>query len=169
MLLLSGVDRSVSQLAGAVRLSQSCTTRHLQALQRAGLVKRVRDGKRVLFRPAPRGATAAGVLAALVDDGWMPAESVPAAAASPQRAERATRPLAPNQPRAPRVRRATRPGASTAASRSAPRVAAPEPRPLTPIPAVESRPPQAAPESGKNSAPASTRPRIWPVLEDYLL
>jgi DNA-binding transcriptional ArsR family regulator len=66
LLLLSGVDRSVSQLARAVRLSQSCTTRHLQSLERAGLVKGVRDGKRVVFRPAPRDATARGVLASLL-------------------------------------------------------------------------------------------------------
>ena len=32
LLLLAGPDRSVSQLARSVRLSQSCTTRHLQAL-----------------------------------------------------------------------------------------------------------------------------------------
>src|SRR6266851_892167 len=82
MLLLTGVERSVSQLASAVHLSQSCTSRHLQALQRAGLVKGVRDGKRVLFRPAPRGATAAGVLASLVDDGWVPAETTSPAAAA---------------------------------------------------------------------------------------
>ncbi len=118
MLLLSGADCSVSQLASAVHLSQSCTTRHLQALQRAGLVKGVRDGKRVLFRPAPRGATAAGVLASLVDDGWLPAESA---------------------------------------------------SPAAPIPAVETQPPQAVPESGKNSAPTSPPRRVWPVLEDYLL
>ncbi|HEY6196286.1 MAG TPA: winged helix-turn-helix domain-containing protein, partial [Candidatus Eisenbacteria bacterium] len=65
LLVLSGVERSVSQLASAVRLSQSCTSRHLQALERAGLVKGVRDGKRVVFRAAPRDAVAAGVLASL--------------------------------------------------------------------------------------------------------
>src|SRR5262245_25796000 len=65
LLLLSGPVRSVSQLAKAVRLSQSCTTRHLQALQRSGLVRRERDGKRVLFRPAPRDATTRAVLESL--------------------------------------------------------------------------------------------------------
>ena len=65
LLLLSGIERSVSQLARAVRLSQSCTTRHLQALERAGLVKGTRDGKRVVFRPAPRDATARAVLDSL--------------------------------------------------------------------------------------------------------
>jgi len=65
LLMLEGVDRSVSQLAAAVGLSQSCTTRHLQALARAGLVKGVRDGKRVVFRVAPRDEAARGVLASL--------------------------------------------------------------------------------------------------------
>lgn len=40
----------VSDLAREVGLSQSCTTRHLQTLQREGLVSRVRQGKRVIFR-----------------------------------------------------------------------------------------------------------------------
>jgi DNA-binding transcriptional ArsR family regulator len=65
LLLLTGPDRSVSQLARAVRLSQSCTTRHLQALARVGLVKGTRDGKRVVFRPAPRDATATEVIQSL--------------------------------------------------------------------------------------------------------
>ena len=49
MSLASG-PRCVSDLAEAVGLSQSCTTRHLQALQAAGLVRRVRDGKRVMVQ-----------------------------------------------------------------------------------------------------------------------
>jgi DNA-binding transcriptional ArsR family regulator len=72
VLLLSGVDRSVSQLAEAVGLSQSCTTRHLQALERAGLVKGFRDGKRVIFRPAPRDGAAREVLASLAREGASP-------------------------------------------------------------------------------------------------
>ena len=63
VLMLSGEDRSVTRLAEAVGLSQSCTTRHLQALARAGLVKGVRDGKRVVFRISPRDAGARAVLA----------------------------------------------------------------------------------------------------------
>jgi len=39
----------VSELAGNVQLSQSCTTRHLQALTAVGLVRPERDGKRVLY------------------------------------------------------------------------------------------------------------------------
>jgi len=43
-------ERCVSELAGDVGLSQSCTTRHLQYLEREGIVVGVRQGKRVVFR-----------------------------------------------------------------------------------------------------------------------
>ena len=43
-------ERCASDLALDVGLSQSCTTRHLQVLERAGIVCGTRDGKRVLFR-----------------------------------------------------------------------------------------------------------------------
>src|SRR6266508_1653334 len=69
LLMLAGVDRSVSQLAESVGLSQSCTSRHLQALERAGLLKRVRDGKRVVFGLAPRDEAARAVVASLSGSG----------------------------------------------------------------------------------------------------
>lgn len=47
--LLARGERCVTDLAAQVGLSQSCTTRHLQALQREGLAEGRRDGKRVLF------------------------------------------------------------------------------------------------------------------------
>ncbi len=49
-------DRCVTELATLVGLSQSCTTRHLQVLERAGLVSSARSGKRVVFcvRDEPR-------------------------------------------------------------------------------------------------------------------
>jgi len=40
----------VTDIAREIRLSQSCTTRHLQALQRDGVVARRREGKRVIYR-----------------------------------------------------------------------------------------------------------------------
>jgi DNA-binding transcriptional ArsR family regulator len=46
---LAGADRCVGELAEAVGLSQSCTTRHLQALERVGLVRGRREGRRVRF------------------------------------------------------------------------------------------------------------------------
>src|SRR5262245_31735829 len=75
LLMLAGADRSVSQLAEEVGLSQSCTTRHLQALARAGLVKGIRDGKRVVFRIAPRDAAACVVLASVSGGRVAPAEA----------------------------------------------------------------------------------------------
>lgn len=47
--LLRG-ERCVSDLAQDIGLSQSCTTRHLQVLQREQMVLSQRDGKRVMFR-----------------------------------------------------------------------------------------------------------------------
>ena len=47
---LAVADRCVGELAEEVGLSQSCTTRHLQALERVGLVKGHREGRRVRFR-----------------------------------------------------------------------------------------------------------------------
>ena len=99
VLMLSGVDRSVSQLAAAVGLSQSCTTRHLQALERAGLVKRIRDGKRVVFKPAPRDAAADAVLAAV--SGKVPAAPVHAPREGAARSERESGNNSPPSPRSP--------------------------------------------------------------------
>src|SRR5262245_38477065 len=48
-LLIAG-PRCVTELAQEVGLSQSCTTRHLQALARRRVVAAKRDGKRVLYR-----------------------------------------------------------------------------------------------------------------------
>lgn len=47
--LLAGA-RCVTDLATEVGLSQSCTTRHLQALERRRVVCGARDGKRVMYR-----------------------------------------------------------------------------------------------------------------------
>ena len=46
---LAGGPRCVTELATLVGLSQSCTTRHLQALLRVGLVTGERNGKRVVY------------------------------------------------------------------------------------------------------------------------
>jgi DNA-binding transcriptional ArsR family regulator len=49
--LLEG-DFCVSAIAARIGLSQSCTTRHLQVLQREGVAVRTRVGKKVIFRVA---------------------------------------------------------------------------------------------------------------------
>jgi len=46
---LTGGPRCVTELAGLVGLSQSCTTRHLQALLREGIVTGRREGKKVVY------------------------------------------------------------------------------------------------------------------------
>lgn len=99
VLLLDGVDRSVSRLAQEVGLSQSCTTRHLQALERAGLVRGTRDGKRVVFRVLPSDTVARAVLTAL-QGGTGSVPAVPSREAQgrsrrPERTPRGARPVAP--------------------------------------------------------------------------
>jgi DNA-binding transcriptional ArsR family regulator len=59
---LAESERCVGELATAVGLSQSCTTRHLQALGRLGLVEGRREGRRVLFRLNPRAPGLEGIL-----------------------------------------------------------------------------------------------------------
>jgi DNA-binding transcriptional ArsR family regulator len=61
--ILGGTERCVTEIARMVGLSQSCTTRHLQALGCDRIVRRRRDGKRVLFRLDDRDATVSGLLA----------------------------------------------------------------------------------------------------------
>ncbi len=52
---LSDGERCVTDLAQAIGLSQSCTTRHVQALRREGIVESDRVGKRVMIRLALDG------------------------------------------------------------------------------------------------------------------
>ncbi|MEO5987727.1 MAG: metalloregulator ArsR/SmtB family transcription factor [Candidatus Eisenbacteria bacterium] len=61
--LLAG-ERCVTELAAALGLSQSCTTRHLQALARQGLVRGKRAGKKVMFRLEPETAGLIDLIAA---------------------------------------------------------------------------------------------------------
>lgn len=153
LLLLNGVELSVSRLAEAVGLSQSCTTRHLQALERAGLVRGTRDGKRVVFRIEPADPVATAMLAAL--------QGGP----GPQRA--ATLASAPAPSPAPRPA-PTRPVRPPRAERSRGRdVAAPEPTAAASVPATEAMAESPAPtESGISSSAAHRRRSD---LEDFLL
>jgi ArsR family transcriptional regulator, arsenate/arsenite/antimonite-responsive transcriptional repressor len=67
---LLGGARCVTDLAGEVGLSQSCTTRHLQALERRRVVCGARDGKRVLYRLCHEQTTLGPLLAwALTPEG----------------------------------------------------------------------------------------------------
>jgi DNA-binding transcriptional ArsR family regulator len=73
---LAREELCVTELARLVELSQSCTTRHLQALGRVGAVLRRRDGKRVVFKIAPQPR-----LAQLMD--WIQLESRPSPVGNP--------------------------------------------------------------------------------------
>ena len=52
----------VTELAREVALSQSCTTRHLQVLERAGIVAGSRRGKRVIYELRRDAAGLGGLL-----------------------------------------------------------------------------------------------------------
>lgn len=168
MLLLSGVERSVSQLARAVKLSQSCTSRHLQALAHAGLVKGVRDGKRVVFRPAPRDAAAAALLASLAGDGSRFTRVRQGEGGAPPRRIATPAPVV----RARRTARVIPSPATGPTPPSEPGVAIPAGASSTPGPviaAIDAPPPQAEPESGNYTLPPNPSPRFRRELEDYLL
>jgi DNA-binding transcriptional ArsR family regulator len=62
LLAIAGADLCVGELAISVGLSQSCTTRHLQVLERAGLVEGRRAGRRVNFRLRAEAAGAQPIL-----------------------------------------------------------------------------------------------------------
>ena len=64
--------RCVTDLAADVGLSQSCTTRHLQSLERGRLLLRVREGKRVIYRLSPE-EPASSLVAWALGGGVMPA------------------------------------------------------------------------------------------------
>jgi len=86
VLALCARERHVSELAVEVGLSQSCTTRHLQALERAGVVHTRRAGKRVLAALALERAEMAQVAAWLREAGAPDAyAAAPAAAGGPGR------------------------------------------------------------------------------------
>jgi DNA-binding transcriptional ArsR family regulator len=175
VLVLSGRDRSVSQLARAVRLSQSCTTRHLQALERAGLVKGWRDGKRVVFRPEPRDAEASALLASLSGPEGL-ASSAPGQGASPRRSRGkvAISQLAPGAGAFTRLEARAMAVASTAELEPPAAEEIVEPAAPTRVPRPRRRrtqgggPARAVEESGI-SPEAPQPPRYWSEIEDYLL
>lgn len=77
---LIGGPRCVTDLAIEVGLSQSCTTRHLQALERRNVVLGTRDGKRVLYRLCSEDPDLRTLLS------WaLPSESTPDVASLPGR------------------------------------------------------------------------------------
>jgi DNA-binding transcriptional ArsR family regulator len=148
--LLEG-ERCVGELARAIGLSQSCTTRHVQALERAGIVRSRRDGKRVLVGIESDREEIAQLLE------WL------APAADAERAEGGPppRPAAARAGRRGPGPRASARRAGAGADPGAPRVESEEPAPL------------AAPASGTHAPPVQ-EPTPHPrrpheTLEDFLL
>jgi DNA-binding transcriptional ArsR family regulator len=70
--------RCGTELASDVGLSQSCTARHLQALQHVGLVRGERDGKRVVFRLRTGQSAVADLVRWALDDADVVGDEVPA-------------------------------------------------------------------------------------------
>ena len=179
-------ERCVTELAAAVGLSQSCTTRHLQVLQREGLVRGKRDGKRVMFRLCLDEPRASALLR------WATEARVPDAPATPI-ARRGARGRVASVPRTLPARNGSSASAAGNGSRAARARPAPaahrsmrvdtdpagtEPAPTVAIEDVIQAPVDDAPDLVSPSAPtaeerdeaASERPRApRQDLEDYLL
>lgn len=120
--LLRAGARCVGEVAEGVGLSQSCTTRHLQVLVRAGLVRREPKGRQVRVTLSQRAEVLLLALGGEVPAGGAHLHSSerPAArtAAAPARAKR-------RRPESRRAVRATPPDSDTP----------PSPPPATPAPA----------------------------------
>lgn len=68
VLAIAEAERCVGELAVSVGLSQSCTTRHLQALERAGLIRGTRDGRHVRFALNAEAGGSPGLLDIVLAD-----------------------------------------------------------------------------------------------------
>lgn len=156
--VLMGGARCVTDLASEVGLSQSCTTRHLQALESRRVVAGRRDGKRVLYRIRDDDPGLLPLLRWALDQ---PVAETP----RPARARAADR-------RAHPVSRAVGSDHGTRAPVGGGRTRPAERRPVGPA----SRPPDPEPPPEPGSAEAPIEPVSAPVrrggsseIEDYLL
>jgi len=145
----------VTELAERIGLSQSCTTRHLQALEREGVVRAKRDGKRVIYGlclEQPRVADLIGwalsphPISAPVSDGRSPVPARGRAIATATR-ERPT-------------------GRRGGTNGSKPKSPAPAAVPDEPRPATT---PEATSEQAPEDPPTTYRPTRSGDLEDFLL
>ncbi|MFI5010455.1 MAG: ArsR/SmtB family transcription factor [Solirubrobacterales bacterium] len=172
VLELARRERHVSDLAEAIGLSQSCTTRHLQALERAGAVQTRRFGKRVVASLALQSVEVSRLLQWLgvgteldVDArpgrtggtearSKLPQEAPPRLVRRSPRSARSANRVGPSVLQAPSTASRAEPGTA--------REAGHEDRPHA-GPGASDTPPVADPEQ-----PRSPRPRR-PDLEDFLL
>jgi len=150
--------RCVSDLAGDVGLSQSCTTRHLQALERRGVVIGAREGKRVMYRLCFDRPELAPLLA------WALRLEAAEEAAAPAPLPAVPVPV-PVRAKAP---------ASAKVVESAPRSNGPSRTTRAPRPAAKARPKEApihetASPVVQEPEPVVIRRRRPPEIEDYLL
>jgi DNA-binding transcriptional ArsR family regulator len=162
--MLAGEERSVSQLAEAVGLSQSCTTRHLQALARAGLARGVRDGKRVVFRISPRDDAARAVLASIAGGAGSPSGPESDEPGLPMRRRKPRR--RPASSRAREARRRLLDAAVRIESTAELEPLVVDQPPVWDEPEAPERP---APESDRTSAPQAAPAWRRSDLEDFLL
>ena len=138
--ILASEERYVLELADLIGLSQSCTTRHLQALVRVGLVARARRGKRVMFRLRSEEPAIGGLVEWVLGSARTPA----------QRARRAAEADA-GKP----VTIRTKPSASKDLRRE--------------VPPAEPRVSPVAQRSPSEESTGRDEPNLYDELEDFLL
>jgi DNA-binding transcriptional ArsR family regulator len=167
---LSRQELCVTEVARAVQLSQSCTTRHLQVLTRAGLVGRHRHGKRVVFNLRQDDPRARALLSWVVETLLLPVEHRTHGLKPGERpSHERVRPLAgPEKPKGRRagvgaeVRTAVRQKRTPDGSRAPEPARRPSPTPTPDAPSVSS-------EVDPPSNPTRTPHPAFRDLEDFLL
>jgi len=154
---LSRGECCVTDLARRIGRSQSCTTRHLQALRRGGIVRRERQGKRVVFTLRLEDPRVRSLVEFAVDNPPAPPRSRARGAGTTRRAP----PPAPRRP-AP-THGSLEPDPAGPAARD---TTAPDPRAGAEAPTEASRQP---PEVGDDPGGGAGRPPGYQDLEDFLL
>jgi len=150
--------RCVSDLALEVGLSQSCTTRHLQALEKRNVVRGTRDGKRVLYAIRQDRSDLMPLIAWAMKSGFAP---VRAGARKPVQGRNGGQPARPSA-----IGPAGNGGSADAPSGDP----APVARPPKPAPAAPPTPELAArPDRPNNAEPEPSPRRRSGDLEDFLL
>lgn len=176
VLELARRERHVSDLAEAIGLSQSCTTRHLQALERAGAVRTRRFGKRVIASLALQALEVARLLQWLRAGLELDAYAEPGRTGGTEARQLLPQDAPPRQ--ALRSAKAAGPASVTPRPRAPAAPAAPGRAPRRPLPAAGGEPredrPHAPPGASDTppiadpEAPRAARQRP-PDIEDFLL
>lgn len=144
----------VSELGRAVGLSQSCATRHVQALSSAGAVECRRDGKRVMVQVRTEDEVVRTLIAWMLGEGASsssPALFVPSIEAVTSRPAEIASPG----------------GAAPKHTSSSPTSRKSQRKERTPVPAPDSGKP--APAQAEQAPSMDTLPAARRALEDFLL